>query len=132
MIAAILPVLGTLIGKVLDSVFPNAEDQLKRAQIEASLQAAIIEQAGAIERAASDIVLAEARGDGWLQKNWRPLTMLTFVGLIVARFLGFGAPGMTEAEYLAVWDLMQLGLGGYVIGRSAEKLAPSIVRAMGK
>ena len=56
--------------------------------------------------------------------------MLTFVGLIVARWFGWSAPGLSEAEALALWDIVQLGLGGYVIGRSAEKLVPSIADAL--
>ncbi|HSE78374.1 MAG TPA: hypothetical protein VLG66_10250, partial [Alphaproteobacteria bacterium] len=32
---------------------------------------------------AGEFVREEARGDSWLQRNWRPLTMLTFVVLVV-------------------------------------------------
>jgi hypothetical protein len=56
--------------------------------------------------------------------------MLTFGGLIVARWLGWSAPGISDAEVLKLWDIVQLGLGGYVIGRSAEKIAPSIAKAI--
>ena len=56
--------------------------------------------------------------------------MLTFVALIVARWFGWAAPNLSEAEYLKLWDIVQLGLGGYVIGRSAEKIAPAIADAV--
>jgi hypothetical protein len=56
--------------------------------------------------------------------------MLTFGGLIVARWLGWSAPGISEAEVLKLWDIVQLGLGGYVIGRSIEKVAPQIAAAV--
>ena len=46
-------------------------------------------------------IRAEAMGDSWLQRSWRPITMLTFVSLIVAKWLGFTAPGVTEAVELA-------------------------------
>jgi len=58
--------------------------------------------------------------------------MLTFGGLIVARWLGFSAPGISEAEILKLWSIVELGLGGYVIGRSAEKIIPSIAAMKGK
>jgi hypothetical protein len=48
----------------------------------------------------------------------------------VARWLGWSAPGISDAEVLKLWDIVQLGLGGYVIGRSAEKIAPSIAQAI--
>jgi hypothetical protein len=31
---------------------------------------------------------------------------------------------------LKLWDIVQLGLGGYVIGRSIEKVAPQIAAAV--
>jgi hypothetical protein len=55
--------------------------------------------------------------------------MLTFTALIVALWLGYSAPGISEAEVLKLWDIVQLGLGGYVIGRSAEKIVPQIAQA---
>ena len=53
--------------------------------------------------------------------------MLVFVCLIVARWLGWTADNMSEAEYLELYDLMKIGLGGYVVGRSAEKIAPALI-----
>lgn len=51
--------------------------------------------------------------------------MLTFVALIVARWLGWSEPNLAEA--LKLWDIVEIGLGGYVIGRSAEKILPALV-----
>jgi len=39
---------------------------------------------------------------------------------------------LQEAEYLKLWDIVQLGLGGYVIGRSVEKIMPQISDVLGK
>ena len=75
---------------------------------------------------------AEAQGQSWLQRTWRPITMLVFVALIVTRWLGWCAPNLGEAEALKLWDIVQLGLGGYVIGRSAEKVLPVLVEAVKK
>jgi hypothetical protein len=55
--------------------------------------------------------------------------MLVFVALIVARWLGWSAPNLAEAEALKLWDIVEIGLGGYVIGRSAEELLPGIVES---
>jgi len=35
-------------------------------------------------------------------------------------------------EALKLWDIVDIGLGGYVIGRSAEKVLPGIVESMRK
>jgi hypothetical protein len=58
--------------------------------------------------------------------------MLTFAGLIVARWFGWAAPNLSEAEYLKLWSIVELGLGGYVIGRSAEKIIPGVAEALKK
>lgn len=74
----------------------------------------------------AQIVAAEASSGNWLTSSWRPITMLVFVALIVARWFGLNASGITEAEYLELWGIIKLGLGGYVMGRSVEKVAPTI------
>jgi len=68
-------------------------------------------------KAQASVINTEAQGDSWLQKSWRPIVMLTFLALVVLDSFGWLAnPLANEA-----WLLLQIGLGGYVIGRSAEK-----------
>ena len=55
--------------------------------------------------------------------------MITFTALIVARWMGWVAPNLSEAEYLKLWSIIEFGLGGYVVGRSVEKVAPAIATA---
>ncbi len=129
MIAALLPALVPILGKALGNLIPDAS---ARAQAEAEIAKQLLASSAELERAAGEIVLAEARSEHFLAACWRPILMLTFGGLIVARWLGFSAPGISEAEVLKLWDIVQLGLGGYVIGRSAEKIAPQIVAAIKK
>lgn len=129
MIAALIPALAPILGKVVGNLFPDPE---AKAEAERKVMTELMANQAEIEKAAASIIQAEAASKHWLAANWRPLTMLVFVGLIVARWLGWTAPGMTEPEYLAVYDLMQLGLGGYVVGRSVEKIAPSVISAIKK
>jgi len=53
----------------------------------------------------------------WLQRNWRPITMFVFLVLIV--FDSFGVLKFRLNN--EAWGVFQLGIGGYVIGRSVEK-----------
>jgi hypothetical protein len=65
------------------------------------------------------IVAAEAQSEHFIVAAWRPITMLTFLALAVGDTFGlFATPLRDEA-----WALLQLGLGGYVVGRSGEKIA---------
>ena len=128
MIAALLPALVPILGDALRRLFPDAE---ARQKAEAEINAALIARAGELERAATDIVVTEAQSEHWLTASWRPIVMLTFTALIVARWLGYSAPGITEAEALRLWSIVEIGLGGYVIGRSVEKVAPQVAEALG-
>ena len=127
MFAAIIPALLPVFGNLLKSWFPDPE-QAAKAQQELTL--ALMAQAAEINRAAADVVKAEAQSEHWLAACWRPILMLTFGALIVARWLGYSAPNISETESLKLWDIVQLGLGGYVIGRSAEKIVPSVAAAV--
>jgi hypothetical protein len=127
MIAALLPALVPILGRALGNLIP---DPAVKAQAEAEIAKQLLASSAELERAAGDIVLAEAKSEHFLAACWRPILMLTFGALIVARWLGYSAPGISEAEVLKLWDIVQLGLGGYVIGRSAEKIAPQIADAL--
>ena len=114
-------ILGPVIAGIFSVIDKAVENKDQAAEIKARLQEMVLTgQMREIEEAAANI-RAEATGDSWLQRSWRPLTMLTFVSLIVAKWLGFTAPGVTEAVELALFEIIKVGLGGYVIGRSVEK-----------
>lgn len=127
MIAALLPVLAPILGDIIKKVIPDSEGQAKA---EAEAQMMLMQRSAQIEQAAADIVKTEAQSEHWLTATWRPIVMLTLVSMIVARWMGYSAPGISEAEALKLWSIVEVGLGGYVIGRSAEKIAPAVVEAM--
>lgn len=132
MLNLLLPILGSIGSTVAKNLFPDPSDELKRKEAEQKFTLGVMQHANAIEEAAAGIVRAEAQSGNWLASSWRPITMLTFVGLIVARWFGWSAPGLSEAEALALWNIVQLGLGGYVVGRSAEKIVPALADALKK
>ena len=72
--------------------------------------------------AQSKIITAEANGQSWMQRNWRPITMLTFLMLVVFDSFGWLANPLADQA----WTLLQIGLGGYVVGRSGEKIVKQI------
>ena len=114
-------------GKLIDRLWPNP-DEANRAK----LQLFDMAQKGELVELTSrtEIIKQEAASESWLASSWRPITMLVFTGLIVARWFGWAAPNLSEAEYLKLWDIVQLGLGGYVVGRSAEKILPTVATVL--
>lgn len=116
-------------GQLIERLWPNPAEADK-----AKLELMAMAQRGELQELAgrAEIVKAEAASEHWLAANWRPLLMLTFGALIVARWFGWAAPNLSEAEYLKLWDIVELGIGGYVIGRSAEKVLPTVAAVLKK
>lgn len=115
--------------KIIDRLWPDPaqRDAAKLALLEMTQKGELAEFTSR-----ADIVKTEAASEHWLAANWRPLLMLTFGALIVARWFGWAAPNLSEAEYIKLWSIVELGLGGYVIGRSAEKIVPAVAAAIKK
>ena len=120
-------IIGPLIGGIFGVIDKAVEDKDEAARIKSKLQEMVLSgQIKEIESAAQ-IIVAEARGDSWLQRNWRPMLMCLF-GLIVANnyvlapyillFMGIDIELGIPPD---MWDLLKLGVGGYVLGRSVEK-----------
>ncbi len=125
--AAIAPVAG-----LIDELHTSDEERESLRLEFYKLQFGIFEQTMDYENrlleSQSNIIVAEAQGGSWLQRSWRPITMLVFLGLVVADSFGWlASPLAAEA-----WTLLQIGLGGYVAGRSLEKITPKITDALKK
>lgn len=115
--------------QLIERLWPNPAEADK-----AKLELMAMAQRGELQELAgrAEIVKAEAASEHWLAANWRPILMLTFGALIVARWFGWAAPNLSEAEYLKLWSIVELGIGGYVIGRSAEKVLPTVAAVLKK
>ena len=132
MIAALLPVLAPLLGDVIKRVLP--EDKDKAADIERELNMALIGNSAAIEQAAASVILAEAKSEHKITAIWRPVLMMTITAIVAWNFL---FAQLIELAVLVMfgdriplsiplpdqlWNLLMIGVGGYVVGRSGEKM----------
>lgn len=108
-----------IINNVVDKVAPDAG---MAEQLKFELTNALINADDTLLKQQANVIMSEATGESWLQRNWRPLSMLTFVGLVVAHWLGYTAPNLSEDQVLALLGIVKVGLGGYVVGRSGEKI----------
>lgn len=108
-------------GDVIDNIATNDEEKLKAKN---ELTNIVLGSLNNMQNAQRDVLLAESSGT-WLQRSWRPIVMLTFTAMIVT-----GA--FVEIPYLdndsKFWILLEIGLGGYVIGRSVEKIANNVTK----
>ena len=71
MLQLLLPILGQIGSQVAKSLFPDPADEQRRAEAEQQFAVAIVSQAQALEKAAADIVKAEAQSENWLAAAWR-------------------------------------------------------------
>lgn len=77
----------------------------------------------------ASVVIAEAKSDSWLARNWRPITMLTFVFIIVWNYIVVGTIGAFAPQIHVIeipgdmWSLLKLGIGGYIGARTVEKVS---------
>ena len=91
MVGEILSILGKVAGSVADRVFPDPCTRAEAHRAPAGVAGGRPRATSDIERAAAEVVKAEAQGQSWIQRTWRPVTVLTFVGAhrrAVARVVG--------------------------------------------
>ncbi len=118
--------------ELVDELHTSEEERLKvkakMFELQNAIAVKVMDYEARLLEAKAKVIIAEAQGQSWLQRTWRPITMLTFLGLVVADTFG-----LTEFRLAPeAWTLLQIGLGGYVVGRSAEKVIPKVTEVMKK
>jgi len=124
MLGAVAP-LAKILFSTIEKAVPDKDLQEK---LKSQLQTQLLQSHTQELTAAAKIIEAEAKA-GWFASSWRPLLMYVLIfilvwnyviGPVIKIFFGsiitFELPG-------DVWTLLNVGLGGYVIGRSAESVA---------
>ncbi len=107
------------LGKIIETLSVSAKE---KKEIRSSVVETLYRYAEALEKEQASILRAEAQGN-WLQRSWRPLVMLTFTFIVL---LGAFVPIPLLENTSEFWNLLEVGLGGYVIGRSLEKVTGKI------
>lgn len=119
------------IGGIVDSLSTSEQEKLEAKQKLTETVLMHLNNAMALQQ---NIIISEAQGN-WLQRSWRPILMLVF-GFIVTYQYFFGPliNSFLDREFIVpqlpdnFWNLLELGVGGYVIGRSVEKVTDSVVK----
>lgn len=121
-----------LIGKALDRILPDPQQRA-----EAQYKLMELAQRGEFKEleAAVNVIVAEAKSEHWLTSTWRPALMYTFIFIIANNYilapyisLLFSVKIILEIP-VDMWELLKLGVGGYVIGRSAETISSNYMKA---
>jgi len=128
MLGAVAP-LAKVLFSTIEKAVPDKDLQEK---LKAQLQTQLLQSHTQELTAAAKIIEAEAKA-GWFASSWRPLLMYVLIFILVWNYvigpvikvftgaiISFELPG-------DVWTLLNVGLGGYVVGRSAESVARTMV-----
>lgn len=109
---------------ILDKIIPDPDQRAK-----AKLKLFALEQEGQLKEIEekSKVIIAEAQSDHKLAAIWRPVVMLIFATIVANNYIIYpylslfweSAPKLDLPPDL--WDLLKIGLGGYVVGRTTEK-----------
>ena len=123
-LSSLIPILGPVIEKALERI-PDAK---MRMEAEAEARHMLAESEARIFEAARDVLVAETTGSR-LQRLWRPAAMVNFLLLInyvvvIAPWFGLVDETLSALSRVPpeLWTLITVGMGGYIMGRSAEKL----------
>lgn len=130
----------------LDKLFTTEEEKLLAqngtTKILANLKIKMEEFKIQLINSTKQTVLDEVNGDVW-QRRWRPILMYLFMAvigffcLVIPFCLVFGLVKGQNVNLMInylelnpvptdVWSLLKIGLGGYIGGRSVEKVARTI------
>lgn len=131
--APVIGLIASLGSKVIDIIDQHVKDKALKQQLTLEIQKQYTEHLAKIEeilvQKQGDIIVSEATGHSWLQRNWRPITMLVFVFIIANNYVlvpygqafGLHLPLLNLPDQ--VWELIKYGLTGYIGARSVEKIS---------
>ena len=125
---------GDAVKGVTDLVGQFVEDKDKANELETAIKNKLIGLEQEVVKAQRDVIVAEANSQSFIARNWRPIMMLTFVFIIANNYILFpyvqlfGGTSLELEIPDAMWSLLKIGVGGYVMGRSGEKMVESYAK----
>jgi hypothetical protein len=123
------------IGGIIDNLNTSEAEKLaaqrELVKLQLDFNAKVLESDNEFVKAQAGVVTAEANSGSWMARNWRPILMLTFTYIVAHNFII--AP-LFHVQAVPIpqdmWELLRIGMGGYIAGRSVEKVAPAIATAI--
>lgn len=119
------------VGGVVDRFVTTGEEKLKAQyellKLEREFQIAVMQLDQKWAETQASVIKAEATSASWMARNWRPILMLVFTYIVahnyvIAPLFSVGAVPIPPE----MWELLKIGMGGYIVGRSLEKVAPAV------
>ena len=125
LLGAISPIVKIALGVVDKSV----EDKDLKEKLKSQITSQLLDNDSKELQSAASIIKAEASSQHWLTATWRPALMWICIIVIFNNYIlmPFANIIFGTAVELTIpdpmWNLLTIGVGGYIAGRSAEKVA---------
>ncbi len=128
-------ILNGPVSKALDGYIKDVE---LRRKLQAELETRLTEHVDKAMVLEQQVVLAEVNSEHWLSRSWRPILMLSLLGFlglvgvilpVLDWAVGYAVPFNPRWQNLPpqFWDFLTVGVGGYIGGRSLEKVAQQVL-----
>ena len=125
--------------KILDAYISDVE---LRRKLAAEIEQQTIAYATRTAQMGANVVMAEVQSEHWLSYSWRPMLMLVLMGFLLLAgvilpvadlIAGHTVPFSPRWQALpqGFWDFLAIGMGGYIGGRSLEKVAGTVAALAG-
>jgi Holin of 3TMs, for gene-transfer release len=141
---SLVPLVAKLMNGPLTTIIDKYVSDLElRRKLKSELETAVLDHLSKETEYQRDVVVAEMRSEHWLAACWRPLLMLVLTGFLI--LIGFfipladliaGHPIRYEPRWqqlpVGFWDFLSIGVGGYIGGRSLEKITGQVFGGVGR
>lgn len=132
---ALIPVILSFIKgplfSIIDKLIPDGS---LKARLKAEIETRLLQSDDRLAELQGELLGIELRSESWLTRSWRPMLMylimllLAVYGLLLPMYEAmFGPLEHFEPRWNqfpdGLWTLLMLGVGGYIGGRTVEKLA---------
>ena len=126
--------VGLFQGPVTKALEALVSDLELRRKLAAELEQQVMAYMSKSAELGAGVVLAEVQSEHWLTRSWRPLLMIILMGFLILAGLilpvadlvvGYKLPFEPRWQVLPsdFWSFLSIGMGGYIGGRSLEKVA---------
>lgn len=126
--SGILGLIKGAISPVTDIINKAVKDKDLAKKLDHEIKSTLLDSFMSEMNNKKDVLVAEISSDNWLASSWRPILMLSFTAIIVNNYILSPYLGaMFDFSIVLeippdMWDLLKIGVGGYIVGRSGEKI----------
>ena len=143
MINAAQLAMGLMQGPLAKILEAYVADLSLRRKLAAEIEQQVLAHLTRTAELGQQVVLAEVQSEHWLSRSWRPMLMLLLMGFLLIAGLILpvadalvGRPIPFEPRWQMLpegfWNFLAVGMGGYIGGRSLEKVAGAVADVAGR